>query len=70
MMTAATKPKVIISRDLKTAVMSKGAWRSKIRASDLPGWLNFYTKLAARRPGVYGAWIDPIKKAIALMEAT
>lgn len=61
-------PKVIITRDLKTAVMSRGQWRSKVPVTELHAWLDFYRRLAARRPSVYAAWIEPIEKAMKLIE--
>lgn len=57
-------PVVRLSPDRKIALMRRGKWKMRERASQLPNWLQLYRRLAAKRPEVYGAWLLVIEEAM------
>ena len=45
--------KIVITADGQTVKMRKRTWSMTCPAADLPGWVAFYTKLAAGKSGIF-----------------
>lgn len=60
-------PRVTLSADHRIAIMGRGAWSTKVPASNLRAWRKFYAEMAEKRPAIYADWLPPIDKALRLL---
>ncbi len=55
----------IVRPDRKSVVLIGGAWRDEFPASKIDYWLEFYRKMARKRPGqpTYGKAVEALEAA-------